>query len=335
MSQEGIQDRLDPGFARSVAERVIGEVGKVIVGKRRELRIILASLVAEGHVLLEGVPGVSKTTMAKALASSLNLKFSRIQFTPDLLPSDVLGTFIYDQRTGEFRFKPGPIFANIVLADEINRASPRTQSAFLEAMQERQVTVEGKTFKLPEPFIVIATMNPIEFEGVYPLPEAQLDRFLVKVKVDYPTPEEEAEILRRINIIESWPIKPVASGEDILRITRMLPKVRVDDAIIKYIVDIVQATRRHPHVRLGASPRAAIALLKLSSSLALLSGRGYVIPDDVKEAVKPVLVHRITLKPGLDLEESVTVESIIDSILETIPAPSPPAVPPVPGGGKS
>jgi len=335
VSHEGIRDELDPGFARSVAERVISEVGKVIVGKRRELRIILASLVAEGHVLLEGVPGVSKTTMAKALASSLNLKFSRIQFTPDLLPSDVLGTFIYDQRTGEFRFKPGPIFANIVLADEINRASPRTQSAFLEAMQERQVTVEGKTFKLPEPFIVIATMNPIEFEGVYPLPEAQLDRFLVKVKVDYPTPEEEAEILRRISVIESWPIRPVASGEDILRITRMLPKVRVDDAIIKYIVDIVQATRRHPHVRLGASPRAAIALLKLSSSLALLSGRGYVIPDDVKEAVKPVLVHRITLKPGLDLEESVTVESIIDSILETIPAPSPPAVPPVPGGGKS
>ncbi len=316
---------LDPEFARSVAERVLAEVGKVIVGKRRELKTILASFVAQGHVLLEGVPGVSKTTMAKALASALNLKFSRIQFTPDLLPSDVLGTFIYDQKTGEFKFRPGPIFANIVLADEINRASPRTQSAFLEAMQERQVTIEGKTFKLPEPFIVIATMNPIEFEGVYPLPEAQLDRFLIKVVIDYPTPEEEAEILKRVSIIEVWPIRPVASGDDILRITRMLPKVKVSDSIIEYIVKIVQATRKHPHVRLGASPRAAIALLKLSTSLALLSGRGYVLPDDVKYAAKPVLIHRIILKPGLDLEQNVTVEGIIESILESIPTPSPPA----------
>ncbi len=316
--------RLDPVFARTVAERVLSEVGKVIVGKRNELKVVLASMIAQGHVLLEGVPGVSKTTMAKALASALNLSFRRIQFTPDLLPADVLGTFIFDQRSGEFRFRPGPIFANIILADEINRASPRTQSAFLEAMQERQVTIEGQTFKLPEPFIVIATMNPIEFEGVYPLPEAQIDRFLIKILIDYPSFEEEEEILKRINIIEEWPVKPVADGEDILRISKMVKKVHVAESIIEYIVRIVQATRKHPHVRLGASPRAAIALLKLSSSLALLSGRSYVLPDDVKEAAKPVLRHRIILKPGLDIESQTTVEGIIDSILESIPTPSPP-----------
>ncbi len=316
--------RLDPVFAKIVAERVLSEVGKVIVGKRRELKVVLASMIAQGHVLLEGVPGVSKTTMAKALASALNLSFRRIQFTPDLLPADVLGTFIFDQRTGEFRFRPGPIFANIILADEINRASPRTQSAFLEAMQERQVTIEGQTFKLPEPFIVIATMNPIEFEGVYPLPEAQIDRFLIKILIDYPSFEEEEEILKRINIIEEWPVKPVAEGEDILRMSKMVKKIHVAESIIEYIVKIVQATRKHPHVRLGASPRAAIALLKLSSSLALLSGRSYVLPDDVKEAAKPVLRHRIILKPGLDIESQTTVEGIIDSILESIPTPSPP-----------
>jgi len=316
--------RLDPVFARTVAERVLSEVGKVIVGKRNELKVVLASMIAQGHVLLEGVPGVSKTTMAKALASALNLSFRRIQFTPDLLPADVLGTFIFDQRSGEFRFRPGPIFANIILADEINRASPRTQSAFLEAMQERQVTIEGQTFKLPEPFIVIATMNPIEFEGVYPLPEAQIDRFLIKILIDYPSFEEEEEILKRINIIEEWPVKPVADGEDILRISKMVKKVHVAESIIEYIVRIVQATRKHPHVRLGASPRAAIALLKLSSSLALLSGRSYVLPDDVKEAAKPVLRHRIILKPGLDIESQTSVEGIIDSILESIPTPSPP-----------
>ncbi len=316
---------LDPEFARNVAERVLNEVGKVIVGKREELRIILASMISQGHILLEGVPGVSKTTMAKALASALNLSFRRIQFTPDLLPADVLGTFIFDQKTGEFRFRPGPIFANIILADEINRASPRTQSAFLEAMQERQITVEGMTFKLPEPFVVIATMNPIEFEGVYPLPEAQIDRFLIKITIDYPTPDEEREILRRIEVIEEWPIKPVASGEDILKLTKMVSKVKVSDSIIDYIVRIVQATRKHPQVRLGASPRAAIALLKLSSSLALLQGRDYVLPDDVKKSAKPVLRHRIILKPGIDIETTASVEAIIDSILDSVPTPSPPS----------
>ena len=309
--------------AKRIIDRVIEEVSKVIVGKREEIRIILASMIAQGHVLLEGVPGVSKTTMAKALASALNLKFRRIQFTPDLLPADVLGTFIYDQKTGEFKFRPGPIFANIVLADEINRASPRTQSAFLEAMQERQVTVEGQTFKLPEPFIVIATMNPIEFEGVYPLPEAQIDRFLVKITIDYPSPEEEMEILRRIEVIESWPIRPVAGAKEILALSKLLSKVRVSDEVIQYIVNIVQATRRHPQLRLGASPRAAIALLKLSRSLALMEGRDYVTPDDVKRAAKPVLRHRLVLKPGVELESRVTVDSVIESILRSVPVPGP------------
>ena len=315
----------DVGFreAKEIIDRVVEEVSKVIVGKREEIRIILASMIAQGHVLLEGVPGVSKTTMAKALASALNLKFRRIQFTPDLLPADVLGTFIYDQKTGEFRFRPGPIFANIVLADEINRASPRTQSAFLEAMQERQVTVEGQTFKLPEPFIVIATMNPIEFEGVYPLPEAQIDRFIVKVTIDYPSPEEEMEILRRIEVIESWPVRPVAGAKEILALSKLLSKVRVSDEVIQYIVSIVQATRRHPQLRLGASPRAAIALLKLSRSLALMEGRDYVTPDDVKRAAKPVLRHRLVLKPGVELESRVTVDSVIEGILRSVPVPGP------------
>ena len=309
--------------ARRIVEKVIDEVSKVIVGKRFEIRVILASMIAQGHVLLEGVPGVSKTTMAKALASALNLKFRRIQFTPDLLPADVLGTFIFDQKSGEFRFRPGPIFANIILADEINRASPRTQSAFLEAMQERQVTIEGQTFKLPEPFIVIATMNPIEFEGVYPLPEAQIDRFLVKISLDYPSREEEMEILRRIELIEQWPIRPVASAGEILAIARLLSRVRVSDEIIQYIVDIVQATRQHPQLRLGASPRAAISLLKLGRALALMEGRDYVIPDDVKLAAKPVLRHRLILKPGIELEGRVTVDSIIDNILRSVPVPGP------------
>ncbi|MEB3787687.1 MAG: MoxR family ATPase [Desulfurococcales archaeon] len=313
-----------PAEAKRIAEAIMSEVGKVVVGKQREIKLILATMVSEGHVLLEGVPGVAKTTIAKSIASVLGLKFSRIQFTPDMLPSDVLGTFIFDRSTGEFKFRPGPIFANIVLADEINRASPRTQSAFLEAMQERQVTLEGRVFKLDRPFIVIATMNPVEMEGIYPLPEAQLDRFMTKIELGYPSKEEEVEILKRQEAIEEWPLRRVAGKEEILSLIEGVKRVHVSEPILDYIAEIVRATRIHPRVRLGASPRAAVAILKLSRSLAYLDGRSYVTPDDVKSAVKPVLLHRIILKHGTDPR---VVDQLIDDILSTIATPSPPAFP--------
>ncbi len=307
---------------KRLAMKVLAEVGKVVVGKEDEIRLILASLLAEGHVLLEGVPGVAKTTLAKAVASALGLKFSRIQFTPDLLPSDVLGTFVLNQATGEFEFRPGPIFANIVLADEINRAGPRTQSAFLEAMQERQVTLEGRVFRLDRPFMVIATMNPIEMEGVYPLPEAQVDRFLVKVDLGYPSVDEEVEILRRSDYIEEWPVEAVVSKEQVSWMIDEAKKVRVSESIIRYIVDIVRATRSNPRILLGASPRAAIGILRLSRAMAILDGRTYVVPDDVKAVVKPALRHRIILRHAASQD---LVDEVLAEILRKTPTPSPPA----------
>ncbi|MEB3774581.1 MAG: MoxR family ATPase [Desulfurococcales archaeon] len=315
---------LEPLQARQLTDAILGEVGKVIIGKRSEIKMIIAALLAEGHILLEGVPGVAKTTLAKAVATALGLKFSRIQFTPDLLPSDVLGTFVLNQKTGDFEFRPGPIFANIVLADEINRAGPRTQSAFLEAMQERQVTLEGRVFKLEKPFMVIATMNPIEMEGVYPLPEAQVDRFLVKILLDYPDYAEEVEILRKSDYIEEWPVKPVAGRDQVLWMIDESKKVYVDESIARYIVDLVRATRSDPRVRLGASPRAAIGILRLSRAMAFLEGRTYVIPDDVKKVFKPALRHRILLKHTASQD---LVEELLENILSKTPSPSPPARP--------
>ncbi len=304
--------------AETVYQIMIEEASKVIVGKEEELKIILATMIANGHVLLEGVPGVAKTTIAKAIASSANLEFRRIQFTPDLLPSDITGTMVLDK--GEFKFRPGPIFANVVLVDEINRASPKTQAALLEAMQERQVTVWGNTYKLPEPFIVIATMNPVELEGVYPLSEAQVDRFMSKVVIGYPNREETVEILNRLKKIEEWPINPVASKEDILRAMNDIWKIYVDRNIKYYIADIVDATRRYGEVKLGASPRGAIALMQLSRAIALIEGRDNVEPDDVKKVAKAALSHRIILKPEAKME-GLTSEQIIDSVLEKVPPP--------------
>ncbi len=315
-------DSINPGYVREVSRRILVNTAKIIVGKKRVLRHILIALYAGGHVLLEGVPGVAKTLMAKTIARSIGLTYSRIQATPDLLPSDIIGTFVYDPKTGEFRPRKGPIFANIVLFDEINRASPRTQSALLEAMQEKQVTIEGVTFKLPEPFMVIATMNPIEMEGTFPLPEAQLDRFLLKVIVDYPSKEETVKILQRIHSIERFTIKPVVSGDDIMRVRSMLPYVKVSPAVMKYIVDIVEETRNHPHVRLGGSPRAAIALYLCSKANALIDGRGYVLPDDVKYVAHPVLRHRIILSPEAEFE-GVSTEKVIDDVLNKVPVPMP------------
>ncbi len=311
-------------FVAELAGKVIDEVSKVIIGKKKELQLILASMLAQGHVILVGVPGVSKTSMAKALARAIGLSFKRIQFTPDLLPADVLGTMVYDPRSGEFRFRKGPIFANIVLADEINRASPRTQSAFIEAMQERQVTIEGVTYELPKPFIVIATMNPVEFEGVYPLPEAQIDRFMVKVDVGYPSREEEKDILKKYNIIEEFNVAKVAEAQEIIKASQVIRNIRVSDPVIDYILDIARATREHSMIRLGASPRASIFLMRMSQAWAAINGRSYVLPDDVKSVAVPVLAHRIILKPGVTPEPGLT-EKIIEQIINTIPTPSPPA----------
>ncbi len=322
MTSPTLSNNIDPGFARSVSERILKEAGKVVVGKTDVLKYVLISMYVGGHILLEGVPGVAKTLIAKTIARTVNLSYSRIQATPDLLPSDIIGTLVYDPRTNDFKPRKGPIFANIVLFDEINRASPRTQSALLEAMQEKQVTMEGITYKLPEPFIVIATMNPIEMEGTFPLPEAQLDRFLLKVIVDYPTREESKEILRRIHLIEEFDIRPVASGADILMIKTMIKQVRISDELITYIIDLVEATRKHPHVRLGGSPRAMISLLLTSKANALIEGRDYVIPDDIKFVAKPVLRHRIILKPEAEFE-GITPDQVIDNVLQKTPVPTP------------
>jgi len=311
---------LDFSFGRKFYEKVIGEVSKVVVGKKEDVKVILASMISKGHVLIEGVPGVAKTTMAKAIASALNLSFKRIQFTPDLLPSDIVGTMVYDPKTGDFKLRKGPIFANIVLADEINRASPRTQSALLEAMQERQVTIEGNTLKLPEPFTVLATQNPIELEGTFPLPEAQTDRFLVKLNVTYPSRDEMLEVLKRLRQIEEWPVQPVAGAEDLEALNSLSWRIHVSEELLGYITDIVEETRHHPAVRLGGSPRAAISLLLVSRSIALLEGRDYVIPDDVKAAAGPVLNHRIILKPEAEIEGE-TPDKVIESVLKKVPVP--------------
>jgi MoxR-like ATPase len=295
-----------------------------LIEKDFEVRLILTSILAKGHILLEGVPGVAKTSMAKAIAKLLGLEFKRIQMTPDLLPMDIIGFYMYDQKIGGFVFKKGPIFTNILLVDEINRASPRTQSALLEAMQERQVTVEGVTYRLEEPFIVIATQNPIEMEGVFPLPEAQLDRFLLKIVTGYPSTKGFKELIKYIDRIEVGieELKPVLSKEDILKAADEVKSIRVDDSVIDYIASIVEATRNHPAVRLGASPRAGIALLRVSRAWAYIDGRGYVIPDDVKAVARAVLNHRIILRPEYEVE-GVTAEKVIDDILVKVAVPKP------------
>jgi MoxR-like ATPase len=306
---------------KALSDRIIAEVSKVIVGKTEELKLIEACLFAGGHVLLEGVPGVAKTTMAKALASSLGLKFDRIQFTPDLLPSDIVGTYVFDQKASDFRIRQGPIFGNIILADEINRASPKTQSALLEAMQERQVTIEGTTIPLPSPFLVLATQNPIEFEGTYPLPEAQIDRFLMRVQIGYPTRAETMLMLKNLRGIMETKVRPVADEKTLQAlIPAAIWSENVDDTIRGYITDIVEATRSHPAVRLGGSPRAATSLLVGSSGLAAVEGRGYVIPDDVKRVAPFVLSHRLVLRQDAVLD-GVTQSTIVSQVLQSTKVP--------------
>ncbi len=307
-------------LSRDLFKRILEEVGRIVVGKKAELKIILASMVAGGHVLLEGVPGVAKTLMAKTLARASGLTFSRIQFTPDLLPTDVLGTYVYNQVSGEFEFRHGPIFSNIVLADEINRASPRTQSAFLEAMQEGQVTLWGRTYPIEKPFIVLATMNPIEMEGVYPLPEAQVDRFMAKVMISYPSREEMLEIIDKFRVIEEFKVEAVAEPSLFLEARERLWDVHVDDNIKRYVIELVEATRRHPYIRLGASPRGVLYTLLLARALALVEDRDYVSPELVKEAARVTLPHRLILKPEARLR-GVNEYEVLDEILNKVKPP--------------
>jgi MoxR-like ATPase len=310
----------------ALADRVVGEVERAIVGKRVLLEQIMAAVLAGGHVLMEDYPGLAKTLIAKSFAAALGLTFKRIQFTPDLLPGDITGGYVYerapDMETFRFVLRKGPIFANIILADEINRASPKTQSALLEAMQEFQVTLEGRTMKLPPPFIVVATQNPIEYEGTFPLPEAQLDRFLMRLSVGYPTPAQEQEILRRRQERQQddFDLKQVADADALLAARQTVETIHVDPDLQSYIVSLAVETREHREVAVGASPRGSLTLLKLSRAWAALHGRDYVLPDDVKIFVKPAFVHRLILQPDLWMKRHAA-EDILDGILRSVPVP--------------
>jgi len=301
---------------------VINEVSKIIVDKNNVIRLLLMAILANGHVLIEDFPGLAKTLMAKSLAKVLGCKFSRVQFTPDLLPADIIGTMVYNQNTGNFEFRHGPIFTNILLGDEINRAPPKTQSALLEAMQERQVTVEGKTYKLSDPFIVIATQNPIEYEGTYPLPEAQVDRFIMKLNIGYPSKEGEIDMLKRriLRKTDEIELRTLASPEIIIESQKAIENVYVSDEILNYIVNIVRATRKHNYVEVGVSPRGTLALLKISRVKAVIDGRDYVIPDDVKEIAPHVLAHRLILKSELWIK-GINPADIIQQIINEIEVP--------------
>jgi MoxR-like ATPase len=304
------------------ADRIIAEVQRAIVGKREALELVLLAVLADGHVLIEDFPGLAKTLIARSFAAVAQLEFKRIQFTPDLMPSDVTGSFIYNQRSGEFTFRPGPIFANFLLADEINRAPAKTQAALLEAMQERQVTIEGTTHPLPPPFIVMATQNPIEYEGTYPLPEAQLDRFLLRIQVGYPTRGEEWEVLQRrmARQTDEVALAPVVDGATLVAMQQAIETVHVAPSIGRYIVDVVAATRQSPQVQVGASPRGSLALLKLARCRAAILGRDFVIPEDVKAVAVPALAHRLMLRPELWVQR-VSQEDVARACLESVPTP--------------
>jgi MoxR-like ATPase len=309
----------------AVADRcqdVLAALGQVIVGKAPVLRQILAGILANGHILIEDYPGLAKTLIARLVSQSLDLGFKRIQFTPDLLPSDITGSFLYDQREARFEFRRGPIFTNLLLADEINRATPKTQSALLEAMQESQVTVEGERFPLEAPFLVIATQNPIELEGTYPLPEAQLDRFLMRLAVGYPDRDDEVEILarRRRRREDAVSVPPVISRAELAAMQQSLEEVHVAAVTERYIVDLVQATRSDPRVALGASPRGTLALLKLARAAAAIERRDFVLPDDVKAMAVPALAHRLILKPEL-WAARISPAQVVEALLAQVPAP--------------
>jgi len=306
----------------TLADAVIHEIEKAIVGKNKLLKQIMATILAGGHILLEDYPGLAKTLTANSFAIALGLNFKRIQFTPDLLPGDITGSYVYDRGQGRFELRKGPIFANIILADEINRASPKTQSALLEAMQEYQVSLEGETLPLPNPFIVIATQNPIEYEGTFPLPEAQLDRFLIKLAVGYPSLDQEQEILkrRRERRTDAFSIESVIDAPTLLEMRQAIENVYIEADLERYIVRLVHQTRLDSRVAVGASPRGSLALLKLARAQAALEGRDYVLPDDIKAFAKPALIHRLILNPELWLRVGAT-DQILSSIIEGVSVP--------------
>jgi MoxR-like ATPase len=302
-------------------QAVRDNVSQVIVGKEQAIDLLLVTLFCQGHVLLEDVPGIGKTTLAKTLARSLNCRFQRIQFTPDLLPSDITGVSVFNQKTDEFEYRPGPIMAQIVLADEINRAGPRTQAALLEAMQERQVTVDGVTRPLPTPFLVLATQNPIELEGTFELPEAQLDRFLMRVKLGYPDYEEERQILHRFKVDDPLTqVEAVLTAVDIHHASEQCRQLFIHPVLEDYLLDIIRATRKQETIQLGASPRATLALYRTSQALAAINGRAFVTPDDIKQLVIPVLAHRLILSSEARLRGQ-TAEEILANLLEQVPVP--------------
>lgn len=299
--------------------QIVENIETVIVGKRSTIELLMVAILCEGHVLLEDVPGVGKTMMARSLATSMGGKFKRLQCTPDLLPNDVIGVSIYNQRTTEFEFRPGPAFVNVLLVDEINRATPRTQSALLEAMQEQQVTVDGVTYPLPRPFLVIATQNPIEYEGTFPLPEAQLDRFFMRLSMGYPSPQDERKLLTHLR--REHPVNhlnAVVNGEELMSFLPHIWDIYVDDTLQDYIIQIVNATRKHPDLALGASPRASLALFKASQARAAIQGRDHVLPDDIQSLAPAVLTHRLIVAPEADLR-GYTAASILQDILNKVP----------------
>ena len=306
-----------------VVDEVLGQVARAVIGKREPAELLLAGLACRGHVLIEDLPGLAKTLLARSLAAATSLRLARVQFTPDLLPADVTGSSVFDPRRAEFEFRPGPLFANLVLGDEINRAPPKTQAALLEAMQERQVTVDGVTHRLPEPFCVLATQNPIEFEGTYPLPEAQLDRFLLRVSMGYPAPDDEQLILaRRLERrVDEVAITPVLDAAGVVALQDALEDVHVAPSILTYIVAVVGATRAHPMVQVGASPRGSEALLKVSRARAAMAGRDYVTPDDVKGVAVPALAHRLILRPEQWVRGART-DDVVRDCLDKVPTPA-------------
>lgn len=313
-------EEIDVTPIREIAQDVLSEVSRVIVGNGEILQQLFIALLVNGHVLLEGVPGLGKTVMAKTFAKTLGISFRRVQFTPDLLPADITGTKIFDQNEGVFVLQKGPLFANMVLADEINRAAPKTQAALLEAMAERQITIEGQTLELDKPFIVVATENPVEMEGTYPLPEAQIDRFLFKLWLDYPEQDEEVEILRRQISGDSPSVDEITTAEEILAAQKIMNLVYIDDRILKYIRDLIIKTRNHPQIALGCGPRASLTLMKCAKARASILGRVYVTPDDIRALIVPALNHRILLKPEAELE-GLDTTSVIKTIIEEIPVP--------------
>jgi MoxR-like ATPase len=315
---------IDIGTTSGLAREVLDEVNRAVVGKREALTLVLCGVLAGGHVLLEDLPGLGKTLAARSFAQALGLRFTRAQFTPDLLPADLTGSFVFDQRVHEFVFRRGPLFTGLLLADEINRTPPKTQAALLEAMQESQITVEGETFVLEPPFHVLATANPVEYEGTYPLPEAQLDRFLLRISFGYPTPDEEWQVLERRmqRRQEAQELRTIVDAPTLLGMQAAVETVVVDDDVGRYCVDLVVATRRHSQVQIGASPRGALALLLCARAYAVISGRDYVIPEDVKAVAPSVLSHRITIRPELWLTRA-SGTTVTDEVLASVPTPTP------------